>query len=189
MKSPKTVIAEDKRMSIIQHDFDDAPSAQRVYSDGSGLEGDVTSIAIEINWEIGKRLGGPEMAITHHEELKGLTARTERLAAVAQADENCRGKLYKVYSDSQASLKVVDAMRSTTDQGRLKRVQNACESIRRREVELKLHWIAGHAEVSRNEAANEVANKTHDTTLSPSKHRRCEVTARLALINLQARQT
>ena len=128
------------------------------------------------------------MAITHHGELEGLTAGTERLVAVAQADENCRGKLYKVYLDSQVSLKVVDAMRSTADQGRLKRVQNACESIRRRGAELKLHWVAGHAGVSRNEAANEVANKTHDTVLSPPEHRRCEVTARLVLINLQARQ-
>lgn len=188
VEPPRIVMAVNKETSIAQHDADDAAPSQRVYSDGSGSGGDVTAATVGVDWERGNRLGGPTLAITHHGELEGLVAGAEHLIDVARADENCRGKIYKVYSDSQASLKVVEAMRSTADQTRLRRVQSACETIRRCGAELELHWVAGHEGVPGNEIADRVADRAHDLVLPPADRRRCEVAARLALIREQARQ-
>jgi len=186
---PKVVIAANKKMSIRQHNLDTSAPKQRVYSDGSGSRGDVTAAAVGMNWELGKRLGGPTLAITHHGELEGLVAGAEHLAGVAAADQECHGKIYKVYSDSQASLKTVEAMISTKDQTRLQRVQAAHESIRSRGATLELHWVAGHAGVLGNEAADKVADDAHDLPLPLAERQRTEVAARLALIQEQARQT
>ncbi len=186
---PKVVIAANKKMSIRQHNLDTSAPKQRVYSDGSGSRGDVTAAAVGINWELGKRLGGPTLAITHHGELEGLVAGAEHLADVVAADRECRGKIYKVYSDSQASLKTVEAMTSTKDQKRLRRVQAAHENIRSHGATLELHWVAGHARVPGNEAADKVADGAHELPLPLIERQRTEVAARLALIQEQARQT
>jgi len=108
---------------------------------------------------------------------------------IVAADQECHGKIYKVYSDSQASLKTVEAMISTKDQTRLQRVQAAHESIRSRGATLELHWVAEHAGVLGNEAADKVADGAHDLPLSLAERQRTEVAARLALIQEQARQT
>lgn len=183
---PRVMIAINKEASIAQHDTDSSAPLQRVYSDGSGNGGDVTAATVGINWEEGKRLRGPTLAITHHGELEGLVAGAERLVDVAMADQSCQDKIYKIYSDSQTSLKTVEAMKSTADQTRLRRVQAACENIRRRGAELQLHWVAGHEGVPGNEAADRVADNAHAMTLPPPERRRCEVAARLALVQEQA---
>lgn len=188
VEPPRIVIATSKEISIRQHNDDASAPTQRVYSDGSGSRGDVTAATVGVDWELGKRLGGPTLAITHHGELEGLVAGAERLAGVAAADQECRGKIYKVYSDSQASLQTVEAMSSTADQVRLRRVQAAHEDNSRRGAALELHWVAGHAGVPGNEAADKVADSAHNTSLPPVERQRCEVAARLALIREQARQ-
>ena len=102
---------------------------QRVYSNNSDNRDDVTAIAMKINWELDKRLKRSTLIITHHDELKELVARMKHLADVVTANQECHEKIYKVYSDSQTSLKTVKAMISTKDQTRLQRVQTAHESI------------------------------------------------------------
>jgi len=51
--------------------------------------------------------------------LKELVARAKHFADVATVNQECHEKIYKVYSDSQTSLKTVKAMISTKDQTRL----------------------------------------------------------------------
>ncbi len=86
-------------------------------------------IAMKINWELNKRLRKLTLIITHHEELKELIARVKHLTDVATENQKYYEKIYQVYSDSQTSLKTVEAMISTKDQTRLQWVQIAHESI------------------------------------------------------------
>ncbi len=86
-------------------------------------------IAIRINWELNKRLRESTLVITHHEELKELIARMKHLADVVTKNRECHEKIYKVYSDSQTSLKTVKAMISTKDQTYLQWVQIMHKSI------------------------------------------------------------
>ena len=60
-------------------------------------------------------MGGVGIALTYYEELEGLITAAERLARISITDTECRGRIYKVYLDSQASLIVVDAIRSISD--------------------------------------------------------------------------
>ena len=111
----KVVIVPDKSRAIKQHNADKSFQGLRMYSDGSGRDRDVTAAATNLHWESGQRLGGVGIALTHHGELEGLITAAERLARISMTDTECRGRIYKVYSDSQASLMVVDAIRSTSD--------------------------------------------------------------------------
>ncbi len=82
-----------------------------------------------MNWELNKRLKRSTLIITHYDELKELVVRTKHLADVATVNQKCHEKIYKVYNDSQTSLKTVKVMISTKDQTRLQWVQIVHESI------------------------------------------------------------
>ncbi len=69
------------------------------------------------------------LVITHHEELKELIARAKHLADVATKNQKYHEKIYKVYNNSQTSLKTMKAMISTKNQTRLQQVQIIHESI------------------------------------------------------------
>ena len=69
------------------------------------------------------------LVIIHHDELKELVARAKHFADVATANQECHEKIYKVYSDSQTSLKTVKVIISIKDQTCLQRVQIMHESI------------------------------------------------------------
>jgi len=69
------------------------------------------------------------LIITHHEELKELIARMKHFTDVVTKNQEYHEKIYKVYSDSQTSLKTVKVIISTKDQTRLQSVQIAHKSI------------------------------------------------------------
>jgi len=128
-KSLKIVIVANKKMSIRQHNLDTFASKQRVYLNDNDSRDNVTVIAMRMNWELNKRLRKLTLIITHHDELKELVARAKHLADVVTINQECHEKIYKVYSDSQTSLKTVKAMISTKDQTRLQWIQTVHESI------------------------------------------------------------
>ena len=86
-------------------------------------------IAMRINWELNKRLRESTLIITHHEELKELIARAKHLTDIMTKNQKYHEKIYKVYNDSQTSLKTMKVMISTKDQTRLQRVQIVHENI------------------------------------------------------------
>ncbi len=102
---------------------------QRVYSNDSNNRDNVTVIAMRMNWKLDKRLRKSTLIIIHHNELKELVVRVKHLADVATVNQEYHEKIYKVYSDSQTSLKTVKAMISTKDQTRLQWIQIMHESI------------------------------------------------------------
>ena len=128
-ESLRIVIVANKKMSINQHYFDTFTLKQRVYLNNSDNRKNVTMIAMKINWELDKRLRESTLIITHHEELKELIAKMKHLADVVTENQEYREKIYKVYRDSQTSLKTVKVMISTKNQTRLWWVQTAHESI------------------------------------------------------------
>ncbi len=143
----KIVIVANKKMSINQHCLDTFMLKQKVYLNDSNSRKNVTMIAMKINWELNKRLRKSTLIITHHEELKELIARAKHLADVMTENQEYHKKIYKVYSDSQTSLKTMKVMISTKDQTRLQWVQIMHESIQSWKVTLKLYWVIKHAEV------------------------------------------
>ena len=140
MNSFEMNITKNKIISIKLHNVDNFTSTQKVYSNDNNFKKNVTTITINVNWKMRKKLKNSKVIITHHEKLKKLIAKTKRLVVVTTTNENCRNKIYKVYFDNQNFLKFLKTMSSTTNQTRLRRVQNACENMTTRsEIEITLN--------------------------------------------------
>ncbi len=114
-ESLKIVIVANKKMSIKQHNFNIFALKQRVYLNDSNSRNNVTAIMMRMNWKLNKRLRKSTLVIIHHDELKELVARMKHFTNVATVNQECHEKIYKVYSDSQTSLKTVKVMISTKD--------------------------------------------------------------------------
>ncbi len=112
-------------MLINQHHLDIFTLKQRVYLNNSDSKENVMIIVMRINWKLNKRLKELTLIITHHEKLKELIARVKYLADVATKNWKYHEKIYKVYNDSQTSLKTMKVMILTKDQTRLQWVQIA----------------------------------------------------------------
>ncbi len=109
-ESSRIVIVVNKKMLISQHHLDTFTLKQRVYLNDSNNRKNVMMIAMKTNWELNKRLKESTLIITHHEELKELIARIKHLTNVATENRECHEKIYKVYNDSQTSLKTMKVM-------------------------------------------------------------------------------
>ena len=121
-ESSRIIIVANKKMLISQHRLDTFALKQRVYLNDNDSRENVTMTAMRINWELNKRLRESTLVITHHEELKELIVRMKHFTDVATENQKYHEKIYKVYSDSQTSLKTVKAIISTKDQTCLQRV-------------------------------------------------------------------
>ncbi len=88
---------------------------QKVYLNNNNSKNNVTVIAMNMNWELNKRLRRSTLVITHHDELKELVVKAKHLADVTTVNQEYHEKIYKVYSDSQTFLKTVKVMISTKD--------------------------------------------------------------------------
>ena len=78
------------------------------------------------------------MTLIYHDEMKELIMTMKHLVEKCVIENECRDKIYKVYSNNQTSLKTIQSMKSNNDQTRLRRIQKACETIRSRDANLKL---------------------------------------------------
>jgi len=174
-------------MSIKQHNLNTFALKRKVYLNDSNSKDDVTVIMMRMNWELNKRLKRLTLVIIHHDELKELVAKAKHFTDVATANQEYHEKIYKIYSDSQISLKAVKVMTSTKDQTRLRWVQTAYENIWSQEVTLKLHWVTKHAKVFKNEAADKMIDDAHELSLSLIKHQCIKMITWLMLIQKQIR--
>ncbi len=138
-KSSRVIIVANKKILMNQHHFNTFALKQKVYLNDNNNRENVMMIAMRINWKLNKRLRELILIITHYEELKELIVRAKHLADVMTENQEYHEKIYKVYSDSQTSLKTVKVMILTKDQTRLQWVQIMHESIQFQEVTLKLH--------------------------------------------------
>ena len=140
VRSPKVTININDETTTRRHDDDLTNSKWRAYSNENEKDDEITTTIVDINWKRVKRLKDVEITLVHHDEMKELTMTMKRFVekCATEIEEECKDKVYKVYFDSQTSLKTVRSMKSNNDQTRLRRIQKACETIRFNDVDLKL---------------------------------------------------
>ena len=80
-----------------------------------------------------------DITITHHDEFEKLIMIVEKLIDYCERTTNAREKIYKIYSDNQASLKMIHVMSLMLDQKKLQRVQTTMNKICDRDAHLTLH--------------------------------------------------
>ena len=124
---------------------------------------------MSFNWNKKKRLKDVDITITHHDELEELIMIVKELIDHCKRTMNARNKIYKIYCNSQVSLKIIHIMLSMFDQKRLQRVQTTTNKIRNHNVHLTLHWIFKHTNIKNNKMIDKIIKKTHNFFLSSSK--------------------
>jgi len=79
------------------------------------------------------------LAIAYYRKLESLVAETERLAVAAQTDTENYSKIYKIYSNSQILLKIVEIIKSIANKKYLQQIQVVYKTIRYYRIRLQLY--------------------------------------------------
>ena len=62
------------------------------------------------------------MTLIHHDEMKELTMTMKYLVEKCVVENECKSKIYKVYSNNQTSFKTIRLLKSNNDQTQLRRI-------------------------------------------------------------------
>ena len=117
--------------------------------------------------------------------MKELTMTIKHLVEKCATENKCKNKVFKVYSNNQASFKTIRSMKSNNDQTRLRRIQKACETIRSRDANLELRWISKHKEIQNNENANIATKNVYKLSMSLETRREIVVLTMLIRIKIK----
>ena len=183
----KITINNNDEIATRRYDVDKSNSKWKAYSNESEKDDEVTIVVVETNWKYVKRLKDVEVALIHHDEMKELTMTMKHLVEKCVVENECKDKVYKVYSNNQTSLKTIRSMKSNNDQTRLRRIQKTCETIRSRDTNLKLRWISKHKEISSNENANIATKNVYRLSMSLETRRKIVIMTMLINIKIKKR--
>ena len=111
----KVTINNNEKIATRRHKTDKSNSKWRIYSNESENDDEVTTIVVETNWECVKRWKNVEITLIHHDEIKGLTMIMKYLIEECVVENECKDKIYKVYSNYQTSFKTTRSMKSNND--------------------------------------------------------------------------
>ncbi len=87
-----------------------------MYFDDNDNNNNITITTIEIVLKKRLKLEDSILTITYYEELKSLVVKTKRFVIVTQTNANYRNKIYKIYSNNQILLKIIETIKSTINQ-------------------------------------------------------------------------
>ncbi len=79
------------------------------------------------------------LTITYYEKLKDLIIKAKHFVIATQANANCPKKIYKIYNNNQTLLKIIEIIKSTINQIRLRQIQIAYKIIKLYKTRLKLY--------------------------------------------------
>ena len=173
--SSKITIDNSDKIATRWHNIDKSNSKWRAYWNESEKNDEITTVVVETNWKCVKRLKSVEITLIHYDKMKELTMTMKRLVEKCVVENECKNKIYKIYSNNQASLKTIRSMKSNNDQTRLRRIQKAYKTIRSRDANLKLRWILKHKEISSNEDANIATKNVYRLSMSFETRRKIVV--------------
>ena len=115
VNSSRITIDNDNKTATRRHDVDQTNSKWKSYLYKSERDDEVIAIVVRINWECVKRLRDVEIALVHHDEIKELIMTMKRLIEQCAIENECKNKVYKVYSNNQISFKTIRSMKSSND--------------------------------------------------------------------------
>ena len=122
MNSSKMIIRNNEKAALFSHKHNTSNFQWKIYSDENDKDDDVIVATMNFNWNTNKRLKNVEITLTHHEEFEDLIMIVKKLIKRCETSDNVCNKIYKVYFDSQISLKVIHVMLSTLNQEKLQRI-------------------------------------------------------------------
>src|SRR5271168_5614349 len=129
-----------------------------IYTDGSGIEGQIGAAAYCPMLEETKRqyLGLETLFNVFVAEVSAMTLATE-IVQMAEKRNKCI-----IYADSQAAIKAIAKPAKQSGQGIIEDVLDKIESLQTEQPNLsvsRLVWIPGHMDIAGNDRANEAAKE------------------------------
>ena len=109
----------------------------------------------------------------------------KRLVEKCAIENECKNKIYKIYSNNQTLFKTIRSMKSSNDQIRLRRIQKVYETIRSRDANLKLRWISKYKEIQNNKDANIATKNVYKWLMSLETRRKIVVITILLRIKIK----
>ena len=122
MNFSKIIIKIDKTKTSQTHDSDTSNLQWKIYLNENKRNKNVTIATMNFNWNKKRRLKNANTTLTHHNELKNLIMIVEKLINYCEKTIDARNKIYKVYFNNQASLKMIHIMSSILNQKKLQKI-------------------------------------------------------------------
>ena len=188
MSFSKMIIDINKTKILQAHDSDTSNLRWKVYSNENEKDENVTAATMNFNWNKKKWLKSADTTFTHHDELKNLIMIVEKLINYCERTTDARNKIYKVYFDSQTSLKMIHVMSSMFNQKKLQKIQMTTNKIRDHDVHLKFHWIFDYAGIEGNEMIDKITERAHNFVLSSFERLHYKMTTRVSFIRVSSRK-
>jgi ribonuclease HI len=167
----KTRIAPSKDIAILEESCD--PAFIRIYSDGSGIEGNIGAAAVLYHRKDGittkqilRFCLGPETRHTVYEgEVVGEIMAQELLYKAARGF----GRRVSMYVDNQASIISTQSIKPTPGHYLLDILHNKVARSKKkfRSIDITIRWIPSHLDVEGNEQADEQAKRAAKGDSSP----------------------
>ncbi len=180
-------IAEDKDSAKKQHEHITAEMANAlpIYTDGSGIEGKIGAAACGGHRTGTQHLGNDKQFNVYAAELTAMNL------AVELAEENVEHTTWHIFADSQAAIRGIQKPRKQSGQSIIKEFLDMTDRATEEnpQLQIRMTWIPGHANIEGNEQADEEAKKA---AIDPTVGRRFKYkplkSARIRQIKAEAKQ-
>jgi ribonuclease HI len=152
-------ILDNKSAAKKHHDErEQDPNTIRVYTDGSGIDGQIGAAAYcaEAGETKYQYLGKESAFNVYAAELTAIKLATEIIQTHATKYKNC-----VVYADSQPAIKATTRPERQSGQAIIRDVLDAIESLQKQHphITISLTWIPGHMDIYGNETADAAAKE------------------------------
>jgi ribonuclease HI len=160
-RGPKTHIDNNAEKARNRHDRQSASDSLSIYTDGSGIEGEIGAAAVcpLMHQTRSVHMGSDTLSTVYAAELQGISLALQ--IAQEYADTNGERKEIAIYTDNQAAIWSIAKAEGRSGAYILKGIARQVQELQDKGRYVRVRWIPAHAGIPGNEAADQAAKRGH----------------------------